>query len=185
MRARAPRPASTAAPSFPPPREAVSVTPTPVRAARRAALRTVGAIACVAALPPAGATPASMRAAIAAFTGGTAPRDGGMTLEVPGLVENGNSVPVSVRVDLPAGGREHVRRIAVFNERNPQAQVAVFHLGPRAGRAQVGTRMRMADSQRIVAVAELSDGSFRQHAVDVIVTLAACIEPEPDGGSGG
>lgn len=152
---------------------------------RRGLLRAVGALACVAAVRPASATPAAMRAAIAAFTRGAVPREGGMTLEVPGLVENGNSVPLTVRVALAAGGAEHVRRIAVFNEKNPQPQVAVFHLGPRAGRAEVGTRMRMADSQRIVAVAELSDGSFRQHAVDVIVTLAACIEPEPEGGGGG
>ena len=158
--------------------------PAVARAARRGALRGLGALAAVAAVPPAGATPMAMRAAIAAFTGGTVPRDGGMVLDVPGLVENGNSVPVSVRVDSPMTEREHVRRIAVFNERNPQPQVAVFRLGPRAGRAQVATRMRMADSQRIVAVAELSDGSFRQHAVDVIVTLAACIEPEAEGGAG-
>ncbi|MFM1987936.1 MAG: hypothetical protein RJA99_893 [Pseudomonadota bacterium] len=157
----------------------------PDRTGRRDVLRTVGALACVGVMPPAAATPASMRAAIAAFTRGATPRDGGMTLEVPGLVENGNSVPVSVRVELAPGASEHVRRIAVFNEKNPQPQVAVFHLGPRSGRAQVATRMRMADSQRIVALAELSDGSFRQHAVDVIVTLAACIEPEAEAEGGG
>lgn len=161
----------------------VATAAAPADASRRDALRGLAAAACLVAVPPAGATPASMRAAIAAFTGGATPRDGGMLLDVPGLVENGNSVPVSVRVD-PAPGL-HVRRIAVFNEKNPQPQVAVFHLGPRSGRGQVATRMRMADSQRIVALAELSDGSFRQHAVDVIVTLAACIEPEPEAGSGG
>ena len=145
---------------------------------RRHALRALGTLASLALLPPAGATPAAMREAIAAFTGGAVPIEGGLRLEVPGLVENGNSVPVSVTVDSPMTEASHVRRIAVFNERNPQPQVAVFRLGPRSGAARVGTRMRMADSQRIVAVAELSDGSFRQHAVDVIVTLAACIETE-------
>ncbi len=141
----------------------------------------MASLASLALLPPAGATPAALRAAIAAFTGGAEPREGGMRLEVPELVENGNSVPVLVTVDSPMTEAAHVRRIAVFNEKNPQPQVAVFRLGPRSGLARVGTRMRMADSQRIVAVAELSDGSFRQHSVDVIVTLAACIETEGGG----
>ncbi|RPH40655.1 MAG: SoxY-related AACIE arm protein [Burkholderiales bacterium] len=148
---------------------------------RRGALRSIVSIASLALLPPAGATPATLSAAIAAFTGGVAPTEGGMRLEVPELVENGNSVPLRVSVDSPMTEAAHVRRIAVFNEKNPQPQVAVFRLGPRSGVARVGTRMRMADSQRIVAVAELSDGSFRQHAVDVIVTLAACIETEGGG----
>jgi sulfur-oxidizing protein SoxY len=141
----------------------------------------MASLASLALLPPAGATPAALRAAIAAFTGGAEPREGGMRLEVPELVENGNSVPVLVTVDSPMTEVAHVRRIAVFNEKNPQPQVAVFRLGPRSGVARVGTRMRMADSQRIVALAELSDGSFRQHSVDVIVTLAACIETEGGG----
>ena len=145
---------------------------------RRNALRALGTITSIVLLPPAGATPTSMREAIAVFTGGAVPIEGGLRLEVPGLVENGNSVPVSVTVDSPMTEAAHVRRIAVFNEKNPQPQVAVFRLGPRSGAARIGTRMRMADSQRIVAVAELSDGSFRQHAIDVIVTLAACIETE-------
>ena len=151
-------------------------TPRPPRRARRGALRAMASLASLALLPPAGATPAALHAAIAAFTGGAEPREGGMRLEVPELVENGNSVPVLVTVDSPMTEAAHVRRIAVFNEKNPQPQVAVFRLGPRSGVARVGTRMRMADSQRIVALAELSDGSFRQHSVDVIVTLAACIE---------
>jgi sulfur-oxidizing protein SoxY len=97
-------------------------------------------------------------------------------LLVPELVENGNSVPVSVSVDSPMTERDHVRRIALFSEKNPQTQVAVFHLGPRSGRADVATRIRLADSQRLVAIVELADGRFLQTAVEVIVTLAACIE---------
>jgi sulfur-oxidizing protein SoxY len=122
------------------------------------------------------ADPAAMNDAIRAFTGGRTPSTGPIRLDIPSLVENGNSVPVSVRVDSPMSEGDHVRRIAVFNEKNPQPQVAVFTLGPRCGRASVATRMRMADSQQIIAVAELSDGRFIQTRADVIVTLAACIE---------
>lgn len=125
---------------------------------------------------PATATPESLRAAIAAFAGGAAPRDGRVQLDIATLVDNGNTVPVAVRVASPMTAADHVRRIAVFNEQNPSPEVVVFHLGPHNGRAVVGTRMRLATSQRIVAVAALSDGSFWQHAVDVVVTLAACIE---------
>jgi sulfur-oxidizing protein SoxY len=71
---------------------------------------------------------------------------------------------------------EHVKRIAVFNEKNPQPSVATFHLTPRSGRANVTTRIRLADSQKIVAITELSDGTFWSAQADVIVTLAACIE---------
>lgn len=122
------------------------------------------------------ASPVRLHQAIAAFTGGRPIGSGRVRLDIPTLVENGNSVPVSVQVDSPMSETAHVRRIALFSEKNPQAQVAVFHLGPRNGRAQVGTRMRMADSQQIVALVEFSDGSFQEARVDVIVTLAACIE---------
>jgi sulfur-oxidizing protein SoxY len=71
---------------------------------------------------------------------------------------------------------DHVRRIGLFNEKNPQADVAVFHLGPRGGRARVSTRIRLATSQTVIAIAEMSDGSFWSSKASVIVTLAACIE---------
>jgi len=125
---------------------------------------------------PARASPAAMQLAIAAFSGGVMPQSGSVHLLVPELVENGNSVPVGVRVDSPMTERDHVRRIALFSEKNPQPQVAIFYLGPRSGRADVSTRIRLADSQRLVAVAELTDGRFVEASVDVIVTLAACIE---------
>ena len=122
------------------------------------------------------ADPAAMNDAIRAFTGGRTPSTGPIRLDIPSLVENGNSVPVSVSVDSPMTERDHVRRIALFSEKNPQTQVAVFHLGPRSGRADVATRIRLADSQRLVAIVEMADGRFFQTGVEVIVTLAACIE---------
>jgi sulfur-oxidizing protein SoxY len=126
--------------------------------------------------PPASATPAALQAAIDAFAGGAPVRTGRVTLDIAPLVDNGNTVPVAVRVDSIMSAEDHVRRIAIFNELNPNTEVALFHLGPRSGRANVSTRMRLATSQRVVALALMNDGSCWQHSVDVIVTLAACIE---------
>lgn len=125
---------------------------------------------------PAQATPEAMREAVAAFTGGVAPRPGRVGLELAELVENGNAVPVTVNVQSPMTEADHVRRIALFTERNPDPGVAVFHLSPRNGRAAVSTRMRLATSQQVVALAVMSDGSCWQAAMDVVVTLAACVE---------
>jgi sulfur-oxidizing protein SoxY len=99
-------------------------------------------------------------------------------LEIAQLVDNGNTVPITVSVDHPMTASDHVSSIAVFNQRNPQREVATFTLGPRAGKAQVATRIRLATSQQLVAVARLSDGSYWSQSADVIVTLAACIEGE-------
>ena len=101
---------------------------------------------------------------------------GRMTLDLPPLVENGNAAPLTVSVDSPMSEADHVRRIAVFNERNPQPNVFTATLGPRAGRAVLATRIRLATSQTITAVAEMSDGTYRSATADVIVTLAACVE---------
>lgn len=144
--------------------------------ARRAWLRGAAGLLAVSCLPVAGADAGRMAAEVARFAGGAVVRAGRVRIDVPELVDNGNSVPIEVEVDAAVNADSHVRRIAVFNEKNPQPNVAVFHLGPRAGRARVGTRIRLADSQRIVAVAELSDGSFWSAAADVVVALAACLE---------
>ena len=125
---------------------------------------------------PAMATPEALQAAIANFTSGAVVGTGRVELQIAELVENGNAVPVTISVDSPMTAADHVKRIALFNERNPLPDVAVFELSPANGRAEVGTRMRLATSQSVVALAQLSDGSFWQHRVDVIVTLAACIE---------
>ena len=127
-------------------------------------------------LPAARATPEAMAAAIREFTGGAPVRDGGVLLDIAPLVENGNTVPVTVSAESPMTATDHVREIGVFNELNPQALVAVFTLGPRAGRAMVSTRIRLSTSQKLVAIAKMSDGSLRRHQVDVLVTIAACTE---------
>ena len=125
---------------------------------------------------PATATPASMAAAIREAIGEAQVRPGKVKLDLPPLVENGNTVPLTITVDSPMTAANHVRRVHIFNEKNPQPQVATFHLGPRAGRASISTRIRLADTQSVVAIAELSDGSFWSDSVDVIVTIAACTE---------
>lgn len=127
-------------------------------------------------LRPAEATPAMLATAIRNVTGGAAVKTGKVKLDVPPLVENGNTVPLTVSVASPMAPEDHVSSIHIFNEKNPQPNIANFHLGPHAGRAQVSVRIRLADSQKIVAIAKLSDGSFWSASVEVVVTLAACTE---------
>lgn len=153
-------------------------SPVSPRGARRRALlaASVGTAVTTLLSPPVRATPQAMEAAIRAFTGGRAPLRGGVVLDIPELHESGNAVPVTVSVDSPMTEQQHVRAIALFNERNPQPDVAVFHLSPRSGRARVVTRIRLGDTQQVVAVAQMSDGSFRSASAEVIVTLPACVE---------
>jgi len=125
---------------------------------------------------PARATSFEMQSAIADKAARAPVKKGRVTFDIPPLVENGNGVPITVSVDSPMTAAEHVTGIAVFNERNPQRDVVRFTLGPRAGRAVVSTRIRLATSQQLVAVARLSDGTFWSQGVDVLVTLAACLE---------
>ncbi|HWM47714.1 MAG TPA: SoxY-related AACIE arm protein [Xanthobacteraceae bacterium] len=147
-------------------------------ATRRDLLAGAGALAGVAllAVRPGEATPASMREAIRKVVGGADIGKGRVTIEIPALVENGNVVPLTVSVDSPMTAQEHVKAIHVFNEKNPQPNVIGIKLGPRAGKAMVSTRIRLADAQNVVAIAELSDGSFWSASAYVLVTLAACLE---------
>jgi len=125
---------------------------------------------------PARATPDTMAAAIREVVGEAEVKRGKVKLEVPPLVENGNTVALNVAVESPMTAADHVKAIYLFNEKNPQPNIANFHLGPRAGSAKVTTRIRLADSQKVTAIAQLSDGSFWSDEADVIVTLAACLE---------
>jgi len=125
---------------------------------------------------PARATPAAMLAAMKKVVGEAALRKGKVKLDLPPLIENGNSVTMTVAVESPMTAADHVKAIHVFNEKNPQPNVISVHLGPRAGRATISTRIRLADSQKVIAVAEMSDGSFWSDELEVIVTLAACLE---------
>ena len=126
--------------------------------------------------PAAQATPASMRATALDFTGGEPWREGRVTLDVAPLVENGNTVPVTVSVASAMTEADHVRAIALFTENNPLPEVAVFTLSPKLPRAVVTTRIRLATSGRVLALARLGDGRCFGTQADVVVTLAACIE---------
>ena len=122
------------------------------------------------------ATPAMLRSAIRNVVGEASVRIGKVKLDIPPLVENGNTVPMTVSVTSPMTADEYVKSIHVFNEKNPQPNIGNFYLGPRAGRAQVSTRIRLADSQKVTAIARLSDDTFWSATADVVVTLAACTE---------
>jgi sulfur-oxidizing protein SoxY len=143
---------------------------------RRTAMSTLLALPLALRMAPARATPDTMQAALDAFTGGAPVTPGRVTLKIPLLVENGNSVPLSVSVDSPMTADDHVAEIAIFNELNPLPDTARFHLGPRSGLAAVETRIRLNGSQTVHAVARLNDGSFWSAETDVIVTAPACRE---------
>jgi sulfur-oxidizing protein SoxY len=135
--------------------------------------------AAAAAAEPASTTLAmasATRAAIRKVVGAAPINKGKVTLDLPALIENGNAVPVAVSVDSPMTQADYVKAIHVFTEKNPLPNVVSFRLGPRAGRASVSTRMRVADSQTVTAICEFSDGSFWSASVSVVVTLAACLE---------
>lgn len=145
---------------------------------RRDTLIGGGALALTLALRPAiaRATPETMAAAIQAFTKGLVVKPGKVTIDIPPLVENGNSVPLTVSVDSPMSELDHVNAIAVFAEKNPLPNVVQFNLSPRSGKAVVSTRIRLGDSQVLMVIAQLSDGSFWSQKAELIVTLPACVE---------
>ena len=143
---------------------------------RRTVLGLAGGAAVMVIVRPADATPAMLQAAIRNVIGEANVRTGKVKLDIPPLVENGNTVPMTVSVTSPMTADEYVKNIHVFNEKNPQPNIGNFYLGPRAGRAQISTRIRLADSQKVTAIARLSDDTFWSATADVVVTLAACTE---------
>ena len=147
---------------------------------RRRVLRAAGAVLAARVLVrPAGAQGSDeLAAAVAQFAGGRQVQRGRVKLDIAKLVDNGNVVPMRVTVDSPMSAADHVSEIAVFNEKNPQREVGRFALGPRAGKADVSTRIRLATSQKLVALARMNDGSVWSETIDVIVVLAACTDAE-------
>ena len=119
---------------------------------------------------------AALQEALRKVTGNATVRRGRVKLELPPLIDNGNTVPLSVAVESPMTPSDHVRAIHVFTEKNPQPYVISARLGPRAGRAYLATRARIADTGAVIALAQMNDGSFWSDSVHVVVTLAACLE---------
>ena len=99
-----------------------------------------------------------------------------MTLTLPSLADNGNSVPARIVVESPMSAADHVKAIRLISDRNPEPVMATFRLGPQSGRADIATRVRLAGSQRVTAVAECSDGTFWYDARSIVVTISACLD---------
>ena len=119
---------------------------------------------------------AAFQAALRKVVGDSEVRRGRVKVTLPPLIDNGNSVPLSVAVESPMTAADHVKAIHVLTEKNPLPDVVTVHLGPRAGRANVSTRVRLADTQTVLAIAQMSDGSFWSDRAEVVVTLSACLE---------
>jgi sulfur-oxidizing protein SoxY len=144
---------------------------------RRSALAVTGGAVAAASLP---ATPTLAQARnnsadlIRAFTGGKAATAGRVKLEAPEIAENGNTVPFTVTVESPMTEADHVTDVLVVADGNPLGGVCKFMFNPRSGIAEANTRIRLAETQNIVAVAKMSDGSFFTGTVNVKVTIGGC-----------
>jgi sulfur-oxidizing protein SoxY len=131
----------------------------------------------LAGLAPARATESEVAQLIKELVGDATLTPGRVKLDIPLLVENGNAVSMTVAVDgAPAAGPERVASLHVFAERNPLPHVINATFGPRSGRPKLATRIRLATSQTVIAVAKLQDGSCWSDSIELLVTLAACIE---------
>lgn len=109
-------------------------------------------------------------------TDGAVPAEDGVTLQIPALVENGNSVDVRIAVESPMTEADHVRWIQLIADKNPFPDMARIHLSPRAGRAEVATTLRLAQSQTVAAIVAHSDGRYTIARAPVVVALSACID---------
>ncbi len=152
-----------------------------LKTTRRTFLGVAGSAAIAGVVPivtlrPLEATPATLNTAIRNIVGEAKVQTGKVKIDIPPLVENGNTVPMTVSVTSPMTETDYVKSIHVCNEKNPLPNVGNFYLGAYAGRAQIATRIRLADSQKVVAIARMSDDTFWSASADVIVTLAACTE---------
>jgi sulfur-oxidizing protein SoxY len=145
---------------------------------RRTLLRQLGTAGLLWALWPSVplASPEIVQQAIHQRIGDREPQPGGMTLTLPKIAETGNSVPLTVTVDSSMSTEDHVLRIHLFVPGNPEPVASTYHLGVRAGKAQISTQIRLARTQMVLALAEMSDGSVRSDAASIVVTLGACVD---------
>jgi sulfur-oxidizing protein SoxY len=147
---------------------------------RRKFLRATGTILAAAALPAVAQQrfqpTQDIAPLLAKLTKGVAAEPGGIDIELPRIAENGNSVPMRVTVKSPMTPEDHVTAIYLVSERNPRPLMATFHLGPQSGRAEILTRVRLAGTQKVTVLAELSNKRFRIAQTEVLVTSAACLD---------
>jgi sulfur-oxidizing protein SoxY len=120
------------------------------------------------------ATPQEAADAIAKFTGGKTAEKGKISIELPEIAENGNTVPLMVSVDAPMSADNYVSEVLVVSEGNPRPGVALFHFSPMSGKAVASTRIRLATTQNIVAVAKTSSGQYFTNQKLVKVTIGGC-----------
>jgi sulfur-oxidizing protein SoxY len=112
--------------------------------------------------------------AIKKFTGGKTPVQGKIKLDLPEIAENGNTVPMTVSVESPMTEQSHVTDVMVFANENPRSGVVTFHFSPASGVAEANTRIRLAATQDVTAVAKMNDGSFFMASKQVKVTIGGC-----------
>jgi sulfur-oxidizing protein SoxY len=112
--------------------------------------------------------------AVKRFTGGKTPAQGKVKLDLPEIAENGNTVPMTVSVESPMTEQSHVTEVMVVADENPRSGVVTFHFSPQSGVAEANTRIRLAKTQDVVAVAKMNDGSFYITSKQVKVTIGGC-----------
>lgn len=145
--------------------------------ARRSFLGGVAAGAALMMVPvPAAATdlPPDVAAAVAAILHGRTAEEGGITLDAPSVAENGAQVPVTITVDSPMTEDEHVTALHILATANPAPGIGTFRLTPHLARAEVFTRIRLAEAQTVLVLAELSDGRVLQAAARTTVSVGGC-----------
>lgn len=108
------------------------------------------------------------------FTGGKKPADGKIKLDLPEIAENGNTVPMTVSVDSPVTEQSYVQEVLVVTDENPRAGVATFHFTPQSGVAEANVRIRLAQTQNVIAIAKMNDGSLFTTSKQVKVTIGGC-----------
>ena len=123
---------------------------------------------------PGGAWAVDLDAEIKKVIGDAKPTEGRVTLEMPEIAENGNTVPFGVSVESPMTDKDYVKAVHVFASKNPNPNVATFHFSPLSGKASATSRMRLASTQDVVAIAEMSDGKYYMGKRTVKVTIGGC-----------
>ena len=120
------------------------------------------------------ATPEAVAEAVKTFSGDAEPVSGRIKLTTPEIAENGNSVPIGVSVDSPMSDDDYVAQVVIYADGNPNPDVITFNFTPASGEATASTRMRLAKTQNVVAVAKMSDGSVFTDTRNIKVTIGGC-----------